>query len=506
MTDLHAESARATESASAGLHLFQGENEAEGPGSDTAPREHSLKRTTVANTAWQLGSHLVQNIARFGGNITLAHLVPPSLFGLSAVVTYVMMGLEMISDVGIGPSVVQNPRGEQERFLRTAWTIQIIRGGLLFLLGLALAWPVSLYTGERIHLFVVPIAAVVALIEGFRSTGWYRLQRRLRMLPIAAIQTGASLLTVILMIGWAFVSPTIWALVVPVAISALLQMLFSHLFLRDRPDRLGLYRTEASEILSFGGWIFFSSALSFLASTTDKLFLARLGMAELGIYNIAFMLATIPTQLLLRLGMSVIFPAYASVKQDPARFAAVFHKIRLPLVLMGSYATAGLVGAGRSFIEAVYPADYHAAGWMLQILAIAGWFQVLQTPNDAALLATGRSKWAAVGQAGKFLTLVVGLFIGYWQFGLMGVVVAVAIAEAAKYLLNALMMRRLRLSSFVVDLALIAAITATGAAAVTLSGLIDNAILRFVTATLIVTVLWAPAALPVWRLFKGKGV
>src|SRR5690606_17846826 len=178
-------------------------------------------------------------------------------------------------------------------------------------------------------------------------TAWYRLQRRLRMLPISAVQTGSSVLTVSLMVGWAFVSPTIWALVVPMAFASIIQVALSHFLLRDRRDRIGIYRPEASQILSFGGWIFFSSSLAFLAGTTDKLFMARLGMVELGIYNIAFMLATLPTQLLLRLGMSVIFPAYASVKEDPERFAQVFHKIRLPLVLVGSFATAGLIGAGR---------------------------------------------------------------------------------------------------------------------------------------------------------------
>lgn len=470
----------------------------------TPSPEPSLKRSTIANTAWQAGSHAIQNIVRFGGNITLAHLVAPHLLGLSAVVTYVMMGLEMISDVGIGPSVVQNPRGEEERFLRTAWTIQIIRGCLLFLVGLAIAWPVALYTQQRIHLWIVPIAALVALVEGFRSTAWYRLQRRLLMLPISAVQTGASILTVGLMVVWAFLSPTIWALVVPMAIASIVQVVLSHVLLRDRPDRVGLHRPEAAQILSFGGWVFFSSALAFLAGTTDKIFLARLGMAELGIYNIAFMLATLPTQLLLRLGMSVIFPAYASVKDNPERFAKVFHKIRLPLVLVGSFATAGLIGAGRSFIDAVYPADYHAAGWMLQILAVAGWFQVLQTPNDAALLATGRSKWAAVGQGVKFVALVIGLLVGYWQFGLPGAVVAVAVAEGMKYLVNALMMQRLRLSSFVIDIALLGAIAATASGAVTLSEPIDNPMLRFLTASLIVTILWSPAALPVWRLVKGR--
>jgi len=37
-------------------------------------------------------------------------------------------GLQMFSDVGIGPSIIQNKRGEPPHFYNTAWTIQVFRG------------------------------------------------------------------------------------------------------------------------------------------------------------------------------------------------------------------------------------------------------------------------------------------------------------------------------------------------------------------------------------------
>ena len=54
-----------------------------------------------------------------------------------------LMGLHLFADVGIRTSIIQHKHGDEPDFLNTAWTLQIIRGFMLFLASMVLAWPAA---------------------------------------------------------------------------------------------------------------------------------------------------------------------------------------------------------------------------------------------------------------------------------------------------------------------------------------------------------------------------
>ena len=349
------------------------------------------------------------------------------------------------------------------------------------------------------------MTVIGSAIGGFRSTAWARLQRRMRLAEVSIIQTLVNVIGVGGVIIWAAFSPSAWALVVPAVLSGLFLTVVSHFLIRDRRDAFGWDPTAARELFGFGSWVFVSTALTFFANSADRfLFAGMASMTDLGIYNIALSLATMPTLVLLRLGMSVVFPALAAVKDDPARFARAFRRVRLPMMLFAGYAAAGLVGSGRFFMHAVYPPQYEAAGWMVQILAVVGFLQVLQSANDAALLATGRSKYVAVAHGFKFVALVAGIYFGLRWRGMPGAVLGVAGAELVRYVVDTLMARKIGLRNFGFD-GLIALWVAGSAAVGWWVGhfFASDWAALFVSAA-VVTVLWLPAGKPVVTWLKNR--
>ena len=84
-----------------------------------------------------------QNVVRLGGNLILTRLLFPEAFGLMALVQIFLMGLQMFSDVGIQTSIVRDPRGEERAFRDAAWTLQIIRGLVLWIFSCIVAWPAA---------------------------------------------------------------------------------------------------------------------------------------------------------------------------------------------------------------------------------------------------------------------------------------------------------------------------------------------------------------------------
>jgi hypothetical protein len=94
----------------------------------SAARGSSAKHTAMRGSFWTLGGYGISQVIRLLSSLILARLLFPEAFGLMALVNVFMQGLEMLSDIGLGPSIIQNKRGTEPKFLRTAWTLQILRG------------------------------------------------------------------------------------------------------------------------------------------------------------------------------------------------------------------------------------------------------------------------------------------------------------------------------------------------------------------------------------------
>ena len=76
-------------------------------------------------------------VIRFGSNLVMTRLLVPQMFGVMAIATVIMVGLAMFSDLGLRQSIVQSRRGSDPVFLNTAWSVQIVRGLILWLFALA---------------------------------------------------------------------------------------------------------------------------------------------------------------------------------------------------------------------------------------------------------------------------------------------------------------------------------------------------------------------------------
>ena len=73
---------------------------------------------------------------------------------------------------------------------------------------------------------------------------------------------------------------------------------------------------------------------------------------------------------------------------------------------------------------------------MLTLLAIAGWFQVLQISNGSALLALGSPKSVAASNVAKLVTMAIGIPVGFWAYGLNGAIVGIIASDVLKYVVT----------------------------------------------------------------------
>src|SRR5688572_15740248 len=129
----------------------------------TSPLPTNLRAAALGGSAWTLAGYMAMQVLRFGSNLVLTRLLFPEAFGVMTLGWVLMQGLEMFSDLGLGLSIVQHQRGDDPRFLNTAWTIQAVRGALLTLVAVAIAPAYAAFYGQPELTTYVQVAALTAL-------------------------------------------------------------------------------------------------------------------------------------------------------------------------------------------------------------------------------------------------------------------------------------------------------------------------------------------------------
>jgi len=134
----------------------------------------SLKALVLSGTTWTVVGHGGGQLIRLARSLILTRLLYPEAFGLMSLVAAIMYGLEMLSDTGVGPAITRDKRGEDPDFLNTGWTIQVIRGVLLWLISCLIALPVAHFYGLPELAQLIPAVGLTTVLGGFSSTAFHR--------------------------------------------------------------------------------------------------------------------------------------------------------------------------------------------------------------------------------------------------------------------------------------------------------------------------------------------
>ena len=159
--------------------------------SSTAAAATSLFQRALRGSAFTAGAYALTQAMRLASNLILARLLAPEAFGVMALVSVVLVGMVMFSDVGVSASISQSKRGDDPAFLDTAFTIHAFRGLMLWLVVCALAWPLARFYDAPELRSLLPVAGITLLIAGFNPTRMDTATRHLLLGRVTALDLAA---------------------------------------------------------------------------------------------------------------------------------------------------------------------------------------------------------------------------------------------------------------------------------------------------------------------------
>lgn len=394
-----------------------------------------LKKKVFAAFSWSFVGFVFTQIFRFASNLILTRLFLPEAFGIMQLITAFLQGVAMFSDFGIQVNIVQHKDGGDTAFLRTAWTIQILRGLLIQIFFICLAIPFA----EIYHIpelkWLIPLAGLTAIIDGLCSTNLVILIRNMKIRQLAFLDLFSQLAGIVIMIFVAWHIRSVWTLLIAGFVSSLIKLGYSHLCLQGPTMKWELKKEYLYEILHFGKWIFVSSICGFLLSRVDRLILGLyISITDLGLYGIAYALGMLMFELMLSISNRVLIPLYSHFwRERKSQLKNLTFKVRVFLMLMTFLIMFPIMIWSHTIIQFFYPPSYWEAGWMLRVLAIGCCFKCIMNTSSAILLAAGDSFKMMSLLIFSSIVFIISLTFGGHFWGVTGAIWAIPISEIISY-------------------------------------------------------------------------
>ncbi len=188
------------------------------------------------------------------------------------------------------------------------------------------------------------------------------------------------------------------------------------------PCRLRWQRIAS--MMRFGVPLGVTATFEYASSSWDNLLFARyFGANEMGLYHLAYKLASIPGEQLGEHAGAVILPSLSQIEDPQARKDALVRATGLMALLVFPLAI-GLSSVAESLVVTVLPENWHGTAPLVTILAAISVFQPISWNMHAYWIAESQTRLMMAIQLGKITLLSLGIVL-MAQYGPLWICVTV---------------------------------------------------------------------------------
>lgn len=357
----------------------------------------------------------------------LARLLPPSSFGLIAMVAAINTIFDLVKEFGLSAATIRKSDITHDEVSALFWINAAAGAAITAALTLAAPAVAALY-GEPALVAVMRWLALGFLLSGLSVQHWALLRRQMRFGAIAVVDVGSDAAGFLIAILMATHHGDYWALVAQRVSAPALSLLASWLLCPWRP---GPPRRVAGlgALIGFGASVTGVNVAAALTRSLDQMLVGKLWGADvLGLYERAAKLLLSPTAALVAPLYSISMPLLSRLDEDEGRYRYAFTAIveTLAIIAMPGAALVA-VSAGAVVAVVLGPGWQHAAP-LVSCFAAAAAAQPVAQLMGLLYLTQGRGREMLRAQLVDAALCITALGLGV-PFG--PVAIAAALAASA---------------------------------------------------------------------------
>jgi lipopolysaccharide exporter len=402
--------------------------------SATTTHDDSTTRGEIATgVAWMLAFKLTERSLGLVSTIFLVRLLAPADFGVMAMAMSLIAILELLKSFSFDVALIQRQDVRREH-LDTAWSFNLIFGVLVSLLMVALAKSAAAYYAEP-HLEAVTYALAVGwFIQSFENIGPIAFRRDLKFRSEYRFLVAKKVATVMVTLPLAYWLQSYWALVVGVVAGKGLSVLISYVM---HPHRPRLSVAAAADLLGISGWLLINNILYFLNERLTDFAVGRIaGARALGLYNISFEIANMPTSEIVAPINRAMLPGYSKIARERGDLGRTYLDTVGLTALFSMPAGLGVAALAAPLVTILLGAQWLPAIPLIAVLGVYGAIVSVGTNISSALLALGRQRALTSLAALRLALLAPAITWATGAFGVLGTAWAVLVVTAAVMPIN----------------------------------------------------------------------
>lgn len=394
-----------------------------------APAGDGLHQQVRHALAWSLTDSVLTRVVTFGFNIILAHILAPADFGVFAIALAALVVLQSANELGVSVALMRWP-GDASAPARTATTIAFTSSVVFYLV----MFPAVPLLANQLHspaaTGVVRLLMLAVVLDGVSCIPSVMLNRAFLQRRRTIAKAVATITTVTVTVALAATHHGPWALAWGtlagnVVVAVLMLVLVPE---RSRP---GFNVGHARALLRTGLPLAGASLLLFAMLNVDYVVIANvLDSTSLGLYLLAFNVASWPPGLLTLAVRQVAIPAFATLSLEPARLREWFSRSFGLLMGLALPAAAMLLVLARPLVQVVYGSKWRGAVTALEFLAVLGAIRIALDFAYDLLVAVGRSRTVLGLQFLWLVLLIPAIWIGAETDGIRGAAIAHLVVAA----------------------------------------------------------------------------
>lgn len=360
----------------------------------------------------------------------LARIFSPAQFGIYGIASLVLGFLEMLTETGINIFLIQKQE-KVDKYIDSAWVVSILRGMVISLIIFLIAPIIAVYFNNPQSTFIIRLISLVPLIRGFINPSCVKYQKNLEFKKQFFYDSSLFLVDFLVAISLGILTKSENSLVWAMICSTIVEVVLSFIYFDPKPKFI-FEKDKTLEVVNRGKWITGAGIFNYLFQNLDDIVVGKMmGTGNLGVYQLAYKVSTLPVSEVGEVFNKVTFPIYTSMKNDTVRIKKTFLKTLLiislfviPFGLIVFYYPTQIVNLllGDKWLVAVP---------VLQVLAIFGALKAISNSFYSLFLGIGRQE--VVTLVTLFSTFILASFLYPLVkiFGLLGAGFATIIATVA---------------------------------------------------------------------------
>lgn len=343
--------------------------------------------TGIAYTAITRYSGIIISI---GIGAVLARILTPEEFGVVALVTVFISFFNILSNVGIGPAIIQN-KELTEKDVQSIFLFSILLGFVLALLFYLSSTVIASFYDNMELIHLVRLLSLTVLFSAFKIVPNALLLKKLKFKQVGVATIIVQMLSGIAAIIFAYKGFSYYALVYKSIFDGFFTFLIFY-WLSPIKLKFEFQKSSINKIMRFSTFQFFFNFINYFSRNTDNLLIGKfISPIALGFYDKSYQLMMMPVQNLTHVITPVLHPVLSAFQNDKNKIHIAYIKVVKLLATIGFPLSVFLYFSAHEIISILYGSQWEQSVPIFKILALTVGIQMVLSSSGAIFQAVNRT-------------------------------------------------------------------------------------------------------------------